>query len=112
MVYIGIDLGGTGIKIGVVDESGATVLEARYEEMSAARDGRLIVREGDVQGLIDVQGNWVYQIDQAREKPPGVGRSIRGRARPPLGRPRKMTGIGALSRKNNFTNPRAPCIIH
>ena len=23
MVYIGIDLGGTGIKIGVVDESGA-----------------------------------------------------------------------------------------
>ena len=24
MVYIGIDLGGTGIKIGVVDESGAT----------------------------------------------------------------------------------------
>ena len=55
------------VRYGVVDESGATVLEARYEEMSAARDGRLIVREGDVQGLIDVQGNWVYQIDLARE---------------------------------------------
>lgn len=55
------------VRYGVVDESGATVLEARYEEMSAAQDGRLIVREGDVQGLIDVQGNWVYQIDLARE---------------------------------------------
>ena len=29
MVYIGIDLGGTGIKIGVVDESGAILSVAR-----------------------------------------------------------------------------------
>ena len=55
------------VRYGVVDETGATVLEARYEEMSAAIDGRLIVREGDAQGVIDISGDWVYQLDTARE---------------------------------------------
>ena len=52
---------------GVVDENGETVLEARYETLSVAGESRLLVREGDAQGLIDIDGNWVYQIGTARE---------------------------------------------
>lgn len=55
------------VRYGVVDEDGATVLEARYEQLSAAGEGRLLVREGDAQGLVDVEGDWVYQVDTARE---------------------------------------------
>ena len=36
MVYIGIDLGGTGIKIGVVDESGAILSQGETPTLAAA----------------------------------------------------------------------------
>ena len=49
MVYIGIDLGGTGIKIGVVDESGAILSQGEtptlagrpYEDIIADIDQAL-----------------------------------------------------------------------
>ena len=56
-----------GVRYGVVDENGETVLSARYEALSIAGEKRLLVREGDAQGLIDVHGNWIYQISTARE---------------------------------------------
>ena len=56
-----------GVRYGVVDENGETVLSARYEALSVAGEKRLLVREGDAQGLIDVHGNWIYQISTARE---------------------------------------------
>ena len=55
------------MRYGVIDGTGATVLEARYDSLSAALDGRLLVREGDAQGLIDVEGNWLYQLDTVQE---------------------------------------------
>ena len=55
------------VRYGVIDGTGATVLEARYDSLSAALDGRLLVREGDAQGLIDVEGNWLYQLDTVQE---------------------------------------------
>ena len=55
------------VRYGVIDDTGATVLEARYDSLSAALDGRLLVREGDAQGLIDVEGNWLYQLDTVQE---------------------------------------------
>lgn len=36
MVYIGIDLGGTGIKIGVVDEGGAILQQGETQRWLAA----------------------------------------------------------------------------
>ena len=56
-----------GVRYGVVDENGETVLSARYKALSVAGEKRLLVREGDAQGLIDVHGNWIYQISTARE---------------------------------------------
>ncbi|HIR08199.1 MAG TPA: WG repeat-containing protein, partial [Candidatus Pullichristensenella stercoripullorum] len=52
---------------GVVDDAGNTVLPAQYETLTAVADGRLLVREGERQGVIDVAGEWLYQLDTARE---------------------------------------------
>ena len=52
---------------GVVDDAGNTVLPAQYEELSAVANGRLLVREGERQGVIDLAGEWLYQLDTARE---------------------------------------------
>ena len=52
---------------GVVDDAGNTVLPAQYETLTAVADGRLLVREGERQGVIDVAGDWLYQLDTARE---------------------------------------------
>lgn len=55
------------VRYGVVNGAGETVLEAEYEELYAISDGRLFVRRGGAQGVMDVSGNWIYQLDTASE---------------------------------------------
>ena len=50
-----------------IRDRGNTVLPAQYETLTAVADGRLLVREGERQGVIDVAGEWLYQLDTARE---------------------------------------------
>lgn len=51
----------------MVDETGAVTLEPVYEEMYLAAPGRLLVRQAEVCGVIDMEGNWIYQISLAGE---------------------------------------------
>ncbi len=55
------------VRYGVVNGAGETVLEAEYEELYAISDGRLFARRGGAQGVMDVSGNWIYQLDTASE---------------------------------------------
>ena len=55
------------VRYGVIDHTGATVLEDVYDEISAAVGNRLLVRKGEACGVIDIEGNWIYQLDLARE---------------------------------------------
>ena len=55
------------VRYGVVDETGAVTLEPVYEEMYLAAPGRLLVRQAEVCGVIDMEGNWIYQISLAGE---------------------------------------------
>ena len=77
---IGIDCGKNGYVVTVRSSTsseeegeeffkseGETVLEAEYEELYAISDGRLFVRRGGAQGVMDVSGNWIYQLDTASE---------------------------------------------
>ena len=60
MYYIGVDLGGTNIAVGIVDESYNIIKKGSVPTM-ANRDGKLIIRDMADLCLIAVQG--VVQID-------------------------------------------------
>ena len=66
MVYIGIDVGGTGIKIGVVDESGK-ILEQGETPTLVGRPYEDIIRDmGNCMLSVMAQGgftgNWIWLL--------------------------------------------------
>ena len=56
------------VRYGVVDETGAVTLEPVYEEMYLAAPGAAAGAAGRcVCGVIDMEGNWIYQMSLAGE---------------------------------------------
>ncbi|HIS03237.1 MAG TPA: WG repeat-containing protein [Candidatus Pullichristensenella avicola] len=58
---------GDSVRYGVIDGAGRTVLAPECEELYAIGDGLVFLRRAGTQGVADVFGNWVYQLDTAGE---------------------------------------------
>lgn len=54
----------SSVRYGVIDEAGNTCIEARFEELwSVGSADLMLAREGEILGVIDLTGNWVYRFD-------------------------------------------------